>query len=344
MRDQLHDPRGYQAPNRSDRLFMRWLNGGTFVLSGAAMLLAAIGVRPGQNFSTLYSDHPNVLTPSVWNLWIWALLHALGGAFALYQGCAMATAGGKLRSLFDRLDPGFAIANLLAASWALTVLWNTVDAAVWIGMVALVLLEVTLVVVYFKTQVWQVTRTNTIEFLAVDLFLSCYTAWVAISLCSQLAAAVVAVEGAVSVPLGCAALGLLATASLLASRRADPVFGLVACWGFAGIAARRVQERSVEGERGAMIQAVAWTLGGLVLLLSLWTGARLCWKQHKPWNSGRSGPTFVSARRVRPYSEEAYRQLDSEHEQLRAEFETVCPGDLGGATWRLGGEGVILEC
>eukprot|EP01052_Picozoa_sp_SAG31_P041543 SAG31_NODE_6330_length_2063_cov_1.400713_2_plen_419_part_00 len=312
---------GYRAPNPADRLFMRWLNAGSYLLSCSAMLLAAVGFRhPGENLSTLYSEHSNVLTPAVWNLWIWAVLHVLGGLFALYQGCATAVPGSKLRTLFVRLDPGFAIANLGTAAWALTVLWSQADIAVWFGAVSLLLLTTALIWSYFRTQVWQVTRTAWFELLVVDTYLSGYTAWALTTLLHQLAAAVTAVELTVSVPAACVALGLLATVSLLASRRADPAFGFFASWGFAGVASRRVSE----GECAAMVQAVGWTLGGLVLLLSLWTAGRLGYTQFQPFHSKRSGPTYVSDRKIRPYSREAYAVLQAEHETLRKEYNTVC--------------------
>ena len=72
------------------------------------------------------------------------------------------------------------------------------------------------------------------------------------------------------------------------------------------------------------VQAVGWTLGGLVLLLSLWTAARLAYTQLRYNHSKRRGPTFVSHRTVRPYSKAAYALLDREHEALRAEYETLC--------------------
>ena len=92
---------------------------------------------------------------------------------------------------------------------------------------SLLLLSAALVWTYFKTQAWQVARTSWFELVIVDGYFSCYTAWAATTLQHQLAAAVTAVEGTVTVPLACTALGLLATVSLLASRRADPAFGFV---------------------------------------------------------------------------------------------------------------------
>ena len=231
------------------RLRMRCVNLMSFVLSAAAMITATFAARgpaPGRTLAQLYMSHPNLLSPSEWNLWIWLPLQMLCGVLALYQFFSRAAQGGRLRNLFHKLDPWFAITNLLTASWALTVVWDNEDGAIdaWVGVVLLLLLECCLVAVCYRLRLWYDVRSRKIEYVFVDLYFSCYASWIATSLCSQLAAAIVAARANVTAGWACAVLGTVACAFLLLStRREDPASALVFCWAAAG-QSRTCQSRS----------------------------------------------------------------------------------------------------
>lgn len=281
-------------------LWLRIVNTFSYVLAATVTALATGGgIIRERSVSAVWDEHETRVTPAAYALWLWLPIHVLGAAYTLWQSGLFGRSLPKSILLRRRVDPWYAVANILTAAWMLTFIWGTTG-ALWFGTAIVAVVEGLLLTILIRSRSWLVIRSSWFEYLVIDCYFSLYTGWITVLLTINIATALRAtgdwerVDPWTENGWACALLSLAAAINLLMLRRSgDSVFASVFCWTAASITLRA--EDSDTAADKAPVSAVAISLAAVVGSVAvgefLILAVRPCYLR-----SGRLGPTFVTRR------------------------------------------------
>ena len=247
--------------------WVRALNVLTYLLAALMTALASGGdtvFGDARSVSGVFRTFETRITPAPLALWFWVPIHALGFAFVAFQ--ATVAPQPKLARLLSRIDPLYATAQILTATWLFTFIWGTVP-ALWTGTAVLALLVACMLTICVRARLGQTTRASLLEYVVIDCYFSLWCGWVTVFFVVNLATALYASgwRGAPWTEDGwaCAVISLAATVSLLVLRHRADVFGGLFSSVFSWTSLTIGIGRSDTSEE-QLVAAVAFSLGAVV--------------------------------------------------------------------------------